>query len=268
MSRGQIQNNGVLCPKRLDIVAGFPNCHCNSFFACPFSPYNAPSWSVGFAPMSATTRTGLALLFALAVVLSSVHPGSSAHAAGEPVPNGCLEVSAPTTPVQTGPHGIPNFGQVTPVLLRGGQPTTDGYRELKQMGVDVVVSFRHEKGENSLERRAVESFGMRFVSLPWHAWDTPADGEVERFFALLAANRHNKVFIHCQQGRDRTGTMVALYRIAVDRWCPESAVAEMKAYHYHHFFFPQLQTYVENFPQRLARDHGLVSAVPPSPNAP
>jgi hypothetical protein len=63
--------------------------------------------------------------------------------------------------------------------------------------------------------------------------------------------------------------MVALYRVGVNHWCPASAVAEMKAYHYRHFWFPQLETYVENFPQRLASDRGLAGSISlPSTTAP
>ena len=209
--------------------------------------------------MSSQLRTSLALTFALSAILWSAP--SSARTQASPAAASCVEATAPAVPLQPSPRGLSNFGQVTPLLLRGGQPTSEGYRELKQMGVETVVSFRHEKGENSLERRTVEALGMRFVNLPWHAWDKPHDEEVSRFFAVLAANGHRKVYVHCQQGRDRTGMMVALYRIAVDHWCPESAVAEMKAYHYHHFWFPQLETYVENFPQRLVADHGLAASV-------
>jgi tyrosine-protein phosphatase SIW14 len=206
-------------------------------------------------------RTDLTLLLALCILLSSVPLGYGAPAAAQSVPKDCLEISAQSLASQPRPRGIDNFGQVSPALFRGGQPTSDGYRELKQMGVEVVVSFRHETGENTLERRAVEALGMRFVSMPWHAWDTPTDDQVGRFFLLLAANRQTKIYIHCQQGRDRTGVMMALYRIVVDRWCADSAVAEMNAYHYHHFFFPKLEAYVENFSQRLAADPGLAAAV-------
>jgi tyrosine-protein phosphatase SIW14 len=214
-------------------------------------------------------RKHFTLLLTLSVFLSSVPTSYGARRRAEPAPDGCVEVPAQSRASQPSPRGISNFGQVTPALFRGGQPTSDGYRELKQMGVEIVVSFRHEKGENSLERRAVEALGMRFVSLPWHAWDIPTDDEVGRFFMLLAANRQSKIFVHCQQGRDRAGVMVALYRVSVDHWCPESAVAEMNAYHYHHFFFPKLETYVENFPQRLATDRALAAAVAmPSPRVP
>ena len=34
--------------------------------------------------------------------------------------------------------------------------------------------------------------------------------------------------MHCQQGADRTGTMMAFYRIAVQGWPKDDAIAEMK----------------------------------------
>jgi len=217
------------------------------------------SFPVGVAVMSSLMSTRLVIAIVLPVVLWSVQSGARAQT---PAPvAGCIAGPAPLAASQQSPRGIINFGQVTPTLFRGGQPTSEGYRELKQMGIDTVISFRHEKGENTLERRAVEGLGMRFVSLPWHAWEDPTDQQVSQFFALLTSSPHSKVYVHCQQGRDRTGTMVALYRVGVDHWCPASAVAEMRAYHYHHFWFPQLETYVENFPQRLAKDQSLATAI-------
>jgi len=207
--------------------------------------------------MTLSLRTRLAIAAVLSVLLWSARSGASAQTPGP----GCVTGSAAIAVTQTNLRGITNFGQVTPMLLRGGQPTSEGYRELKQMGVDTVISFRHEKGENTLERRAVEALGMRFINLPWHAWDEPTDYQVGQFFTLLGSNPHSKIYVHCQEGRDRTGTMVALYRVAVDHWCPASAVAEMKAYHYHHFWFPKLEIYVENFPQRLASDQSLAAAI-------
>lgn len=213
--------------------------------------------------MSLQLRTSFALAIALSTLLWSVRTSAAPQAAATAA--GCVAISAAPTAAPTNPHGLSNFGQVTPMLFRGGQPTTEGFHELKLMGIETVISFRHERGENTLERRAVEAQGMRFVSLPWHAWDEPTDQQVGQFFALLSSNPHSKIYVHCQQGRDRTGTMVALYRVAVEHWCPASAVAEMNAYHYHHFFFPQLEAYVHHFPQRLATDHDLAASISASP---
>jgi protein tyrosine phosphatase (PTP) superfamily phosphohydrolase (DUF442 family) len=216
-------------------------------------------FSVGAGFMPFELRTRLAMALVLSALLWSARGGANAQYPSTAA--ACLTTGAPVAPATSSVRGISNFGQVTPLLFRGGQPTSEGYRELKQMGIDTVVSFRHEKGENSLERRAVEGLGMRFVSLPWHAWDGPTDQQVSQFFSVLHSSPHSKMFIHCQQGRDRTGTMVALYRVAIDHWCPSSAVAEMKAYHYHHFWFPKLETYVESFPQRLATDQSLATSI-------
>jgi protein tyrosine/serine phosphatase len=38
------------------------------------------------------------------------------------------------------------------------------------------------------------------------------------------------VFIHCIHGCDRTGTMIACYRIAHDQWSNKAALAEAKRY--------------------------------------
>jgi protein tyrosine/serine phosphatase len=35
------------------------------------------------------------------------------------------------------------------------------------------------------------------------------------------------VFVHCRYGSDRTGTMIAIYRIAVQNWDREEAIREM-----------------------------------------
>lgn len=186
----------------------------------------------------------------------------AARGAAVPGSEVCRDVSAQPAELQVSPRGIFNFGQVSPTLFRGGQPSSQGYRELKRMGIELVISFRHERGENSLERREVEAHGMRFVSLPWQAWETPTDEAVLHFLELIKSNPGTKIFVHCQQGRDRTGMMVALYRVAVEHWCPASAVSEMKAYHYHHFWFPQLESYVEAFPQHMAQDSRLSAAAP------
>lgn len=217
------------------------------------------SFSVGIVMKFLHLRTRLALSIVLCGLLWSARSGANAQTPGPAA--GCITGSTPLSAAQPSLRGISNFGQVTPMLFRGGQPTSEGYRELKQLGIDTVISFRHEKGENTLERRALEALGMRFVSLPWHAWDEPTDYQVSQFFTLLGSNPHGKIYVHCQEGRDRTGTMVALYRVAIDHWCPASAVAEMRAYHYHHFWFPKLETYVENFPQRLANDQALAAAI-------
>jgi protein-tyrosine phosphatase len=166
---------------------------------------------------------------------------------------------APPAPIATGPPplaplGIPNFGRVTEMLYRGGQPKPESYEELKALGIEIVVNFREERDKIEVERREVEALGLRYVNIPWSSWHRPPTQRVAEFLALLRANPQKKIFVHCHRGADRTGVMVAAYRMAVENWTPPQALAEMKAFHFHRFWLRHLKSYVEDFPRLLDAD--------------
>ncbi|HUV86117.1 MAG TPA: hypothetical protein VMX79_03305, partial [bacterium] len=45
------------------------------------------------------------------------------------------------------------------------------------------------------------------------------------------------VFVHCHAGVDRTGFVVAAYRVKVEGWTPEKAYEEMARLGFHSFLF-------------------------------
>src|ERR1700734_1007970 len=61
--------------------------------------------------------------------------------------------------------GVPNFGEVTPTLYRGGLSHTAGLKVLAKMGINVVVDT-HANDVN--EEKTVKSLGMEYVAIPWH----------------------------------------------------------------------------------------------------
>jgi protein tyrosine phosphatase (PTP) superfamily phosphohydrolase (DUF442 family) len=146
--------------------------------------------------------------------------------------------------------GVPDFAQVTPHFLRGGQPTREGFDVLRKMGVEVVIDLR---GERESERREVQRLGMQYVAIPWHC-PFPHDEKFARFLAVMRANSSRTVFVHCRLGDDRVGMMVAAYRMAEQRWTAEQAMQEMKASGFsrlHHLICPGLASYEKQFPERL-----------------
>ena len=176
-----------------------------------------------------------------------------------------LIVCAPQAAWAGDQSGLPNFGHVTDNLFRGAQPSSAGYAALHEMGVSIVVNFRDESGEIASEQSQVEGLGMKFVSIPWKGHDEPSGAQIAQFLDLVRANPQAKIFVHCKAGKDRTGTMVAAYRIAVEHKTVNDAVSEMYQYKYHATFLPHLERYVRSLPGRLESEKVYAAYAPTAP---
>jgi len=157
--------------------------------------------------------------------------------------------------------GLPRFGMVSNQLYRGGQPDTRGFAELKGLGIDLVVNLRNEPDEIGRERALVEAQGLRYASIPWRGKENPKLEQVAEFLDLLRANTGKKVFVHCERGSERTGVMVAVYRMSAERWTPEQALTEMAAFGFRRFGFGHLRQFVRQFPTLLTSDPLLSKSI-------
>ncbi|MGH9516221.1 MAG: fused DSP-PTPase phosphatase/NAD kinase-like protein [Terriglobales bacterium] len=182
-------------------------------------------------------RYALIFLFAACIALASDQPAVTPHAAASHVPARKITVL-----------GVSNFGEVTPHLFRGGQPKLAGYEHLKQMGIDIVVDLRLSGKGN--EKKDVNQAGMKFVSLKWHCM-FPHDEVFAKFLKLLRDNPDKKIFVHCHYGDDRTGMMIAAYRMANEGWTPAEARKEMDKFGFHRLVCPRLGPYEKSFPEHL-----------------
>lgn len=124
--------------------------------------------------------------------------------------------------------GLPNFAKVSEVLYRGAQPDRKGFEELKKLGVKSIVNLR----AGHPDRKLIEGLGFRYFSIPANTWDV-SDSHSTRFLKVLSDPANQPVFVHCQHGSDRTGTMVAIYRIYVQNWKPDEALKELPTFGFH-----------------------------------
>ncbi len=134
-----------------------------------------------------------------------------------------------------GVTGLENFARVSPTLYRGAQPTEEGFRQLKAMGVKTVIDFRSYHSTKT----QVEAAGMKALEIPLKAdlgSTPPNEEELKTFFKAVLDPACQPVYIHCAFGKDRTGTMAAVYRLEVDGWSPEEAMQEMEAFGYHNIY--------------------------------
>ena len=148
-------------------------------------------------------------------------------------------------------QGVKNFALVNSNLLRGAQPTKEGFARLQKMGVAIDVDLRDDGGR---ERAEVTQLGMQYVSIPSQCY-TSLDSSVAKFLTLLRNNAGKKVFVHCRLGTDRTGMMIAAYRMSQEGWSAKEARKEMEAFGYsfeHHVICPGLAQYERDFPHEFA----------------
>ena len=79
--------------------------------------------------------------------------------------------------------------------------------------------------------------------------------------SILDTPENQPLFVHCRLGADRTGLIIAVYRIVHDGWTSERAKAEAKHYGMHPWEMG-MKSYIHDFYQ------GRQSAKPGAANAP
>ncbi len=140
-----------------------------------------------------------------------------------------LSLSISAFPALAETPAIPNFHQVNDHVYRGGQPAPEAWQSLAKMGVKTVIDLRREDEHSTAEEaRAVAAAGISYVNLPMKGVVAPSDEQIAKALAILDST--GPVFVHCQRGADRTGTVIACYRISHDGWQRQQALREAKSY--------------------------------------
>ena len=196
---------------------------------------------------------------AVCLVASAAGPSDAQTMADASAPHAMARASFGAPAEKLKVAGVSNAGKVSELLLRGAQPSAQGLVELKKLGVTTIVDLRGNSGPVAWERGQAESLGMRFVNIPVLGWSAPNDSQVAQFLKVVQQDPTQKIFVHCYYGEDRTGVMVATYRIAQQNWTPEQAAAEMDSFGFHYHLYPAMKSYVRKFPAKLAADPAFAS---------
>ena len=139
-----------------------------------------------------------------------------------------LLVAAASGPVEAG--SCVNFGQIGNALYRGAEPDAACLDHLAKLGVRMVVNLREDDEDTAREQQLAEARGMRFTNIPMSGFRRPVDSEVRRALEVIAAGENQPVFVHCKRGRDRTGVVIAAWRMSHEGWTLERAYDEAKRF--------------------------------------
>lgn len=126
-------------------------------------------------------------------------------------------------------------------VYRSKQPKDDDIDDLRSLGIKEVLSLReyHDDRDYITDTR----FHLHRIKI-----DTAEITEGQIIEALkIIKNKQGPILIHCWHGSDRTGVIVATYRIIFNNWTKSQALDEMVngGYGYHASVYPGLVKLVE-----------------------
>lgn len=119
-------------------------------------------------------------------------------------------------------EGVPNLYCFGPGLYRGAQPTQNGFEKLQKLGIKTIINLRSFHSDKEEVQKLCVSYEQIYMKA-WHA----EKEDVVRFLGIVTDPSRLFIFVHCHHGSDRTGLMVAAYRVVVTGWTKEQAIWEM-----------------------------------------
>ncbi len=145
-------------------------------------------------------------------------------------------------------RGLSNVGRVSPGIYRGAQPSSEGYDTLKKMGIRTVINLRSKHSEKD----TVEAAGMKSIEVPFSVLKDVNMEKVNSLIDIMVNPDNQPVYVHCKLGQDRTGIVIAAYRMRVDRWSLKEAEAEMQAFGFNDLWY-ELKKFIRDYARSLDR---------------
>lgn len=128
------------------------------------------------------------------------------------------------------------FYKVSDDIYRSEQPSRKGFTEIEVLGIKTILNFRRKWSDDKKAQHT--KLQLEHVKLK-----SKEMTENQVFDVLKIINKAEKpLLIHCWHGSDRTGIIIAAYRIVFENWPKATAIAEFRKpeFGYHENWYPNL----------------------------
>ena len=190
--------------------------------------FSLPSRAQDAAPLSRARVDAAALLAAA--------PTSVPGARSEPDD----DVDADPNDLSREPLG--NFHPVSEGIFRSAQPSPDGYPQLKKMGFKTILNLTGD-AKDEIKRAGPE---IQVVQVAMSGMKKPSFEEMDRALKALAS-APRPILVHCAHGKDRTGFVVAAWRVFMENRPVAEAVDEARGYGCCFVMFGDLADYLRDY---------------------
>ncbi len=172
-------------------------------------------------------------------------------------PNGESHNASSVEPIAI--EGVSNLYCFGPDLYRGAQPTLTGFEKLQKLGIKTIINLRSFHSD----KKEVIKLGISYEQVYMKAWHAEKE-DVVQFLRIVTDPSRLPIFVHCEHGSDRTGLMVAIYRVVVRGWTKEQAIREMVEGGYgFHSIWGNLVHFIRNLDvNAIRKEAGIMDRVP------
>ncbi len=112
-----------------------------------------------------------------------------------------------------------------------GPPSNQAMQKLAESGVKTIVDLRLAGPGAAEEATKAKKLGIKYVHIPL-GFMGPSLFKVAQFLNIVNDPANQPVFVHCRYGADRTGALVAVFRVIHDHWTFSQAYTEMRSHHF------------------------------------
>ncbi len=201
------------------------------------------------APCLAQTSASYGLAGSYHAALELVDGAFATMSGGPLFPDEGAEEPDPEN-IDAAPHG---FRLVSPGLYRSAQPSLENIGWLSGFGVATLLDLR-DPITAALERRAAARAGIGVESVPMSGAWAPTFAELDRALAVLTDPATPRpILVHCLHGQDRTGVVIAAYRVIVEGVSPAQAAAEAQGFGCCHLVTRDLLGLLERYRRHVRR---------------
>lgn len=164
-----------------------------------------------------------------------------------------------------------NFRQVDKDLYRSGVPSDEDLAAYVRLGIKTDITLQFDDGSEAPvvkhEKEVARKLGLKVLHLPLPWGKEPPQAMIDKYLAAFEDPANLPAIVHCKRGRDRTGAMVGLYRVAVNGWTNEKAFKEMESFGFKKKDYPHYADFVLNYGKPAAdakrkREESLPALLP------
>lgn len=137
---------------------------------------------------------------------------------------------------------LKNFYQVSPDIYRSGQPKKAQMAELEKRGFKSVLNLRSLNNNN--DEAVATNLGLFNTKM-----SAGSINDQQMLEALKIIHDAPKpLLIHCWHGSDRTGAVIAMYRIVFQGWPKQAAIDELMQpqFGHHKTIYSNIPRYIAN----------------------